>query len=318
MRYQQIENLDVPLSSLVMGSTYIGSSIDNKLSSALLETYVDKGGTAIDTARVYGNGLSEEFIGSWVEQHKLRDKILLVTKGAQPTESGESRFTPKELAYDIAKSQDALRSDSFDIWFFHRDDESLPASEIMEMIRPYLEKKIITVLGASNWKPHRLLEANKYAKEVGLPPISFSQIQYSLARSTAETWDDFGLFCMDEASLQWYKESRFPLFAYSSQAKGFYSKMLNKGKESLSPKALKRFYLPENIEKIERVKYLSDKLGVLPSAIAVSYVTSGEPSAVAIIGSSSVEQLDETLSASDVLLTESEKHYLERGVWDVE
>lgn len=313
MRYLDIAGVSKPLSTLAMGSTYIGSAIDERTSLALLDTFAEAGGTTIDTARMYGDGASERLIGRWLASTGCRKEITLVGKGLHNAPDGSSRFSLENLREDIERSREALGSESFDLWLFHRDNRSMPVKEIMDMVAPFVEKGIIKALGASNWEIDRLEAANRYARLRNLPPIRISEIQWSLARSTPASWEDPSLVCMDDASLAWYRANRMPLLAFSSQAKGYFSKVIAQGFDHLSPKTRARFHTPENALLVERVRDLANRMRIGVAAVVTGYVTSAMMPSIAIIGCSSVAQLRDTLGGADVKLNPSQIEYLERG-----
>jgi aryl-alcohol dehydrogenase-like predicted oxidoreductase len=103
-----------------------------------------------------------------------------------------------------------------------------------------------------------------------------------------------------------------PIFAFSSQAKGFFSKAI--AKEPLNTKSQQRFGFLENYNRIERVAQLSAELGCTPAAISIAYITSQEPDSVAIIGPSSLSQLEDSLIDSDLMLNSEQIAFLEGTV----
>jgi len=82
MRYGEIPGLNKPVARVVQGTTMIGSDLDEAKSFALLDQVFEMGGNALDTAHVYSNGNSERIIGRWMQAWGLRDKIVIITKGA--------------------------------------------------------------------------------------------------------------------------------------------------------------------------------------------------------------------------------------------
>lgn len=316
MRYLTIQRIPVPVSKIALGSTYFGTTIPEKTVMAMLDAFATANGTALDTARVYGQDYpggpspSESVIGKWLSETGMRKRMVLATKGMHPSGDGKSRFTYRDLMNDIEMSQESLGSETFDIWFLHRDDPQVPVGEIMDMMAPLVQSGIIRVLGASNWTTGRIEAANAYATAHGLPTFATSEIQWSLASSTPESWNDSSLVCMDSDSLVWYRKERMPIFAFSSQSKGFFSKAIAHGLAGLNEKSRSRFLNPDNEAKIERVRTISENTGLSPAAIATGYITNEDPSSVAIVGCSSVGQLEDTLTGADVLLSPSQLDYL--------
>ena len=316
MQYLHFEHIQTLVSKIALGTTYFGTSIDSHTAHTMLDYFVSQGGTTIDTARLYGQSypggpsLSEQTIGRWITLNNMRKHIVLVTKGLASEPSGASRYSYKNLMLDIDRSQQELQTDYFDVWFLHRDDPSVPVDEVMDMVAPLVESGVIQTLGASNWTTERINLANTYAQKHNLPQFEASEIHWSLAQSTPESWQDTSLVCMSESELAWYRKHQMPIFAYASQAKGFFSKAIAHGLEGLNTKSRNRFLQPENIARLERVKRLSQELHVSPAAIAVGYITHEQPPSVALVGCSSLPQLADTLTGSDLYLNPRQISYL--------
>ena len=117
---------------------------------------------------------------------------------------------------------------------------------------------------------------------------------------------------MNDIEYMWYKETQFPIIAYSVQAKGFFSKQISK--EKLKPSG-KLSYLPlkENFRRFERIKKLSEEKNIPIPALLLSYVLSKDINSAVIGGFSKTEQLNESLVGIDLRLTEKELHYLDKG-----
>jgi aryl-alcohol dehydrogenase-like predicted oxidoreductase len=315
MRYLHLNGRKTPVSQIALGSTYFGTAIAETTAWNMLDHFVALGGTTIDTARHYGQRIStdpspsEQLIGSWLKINGMHQHMVLIGKGLYPEPTGKSRFSYANLLYDIERSMDELHTDTFDIWFFHRDDPRIPVDEIMDMVAPLVQSGVIQTLGASNWTVQRIAAANAYAEAHHLPQIQASEIQWSLAKSTPESWQDPTLVCMTEEELSWYQSHEMAVFAFSSQAKGFFSKAI--AKEPLNTKSQQRFGFPENYGRIERVAQLSEELNCSPAAITVSYITSQKPDSVAIIGPSSISQLEDSLTDSNLVLSNEQIAFLE-------
>ena len=319
MRYQHFDHIETPVSKIALGSTYFGTTIDERVSFEMLDLFAEQGGTTIDTARAYGQekpgrpSASERLIGRWLQRNGMRNHMVLVTKGLSPELSGKSRFSLRNLMDDIERSQEELQTDSFDIWFCHRDDTRIPVDEVMDMFSELVDARIVRNLGASNWTVDRIAAANAYAEKQNLPQFVTSEIQWSLATSTPESWGDPSLVCMDEKQLAWYRDRGMPVFAYSSQAKGLFSKAIEFGLEGLNEKSRQRFLSEENRRRITSVKSLSEQLEMSPAAITIGYIISEQPSSIAIVGCSSTAQLADSLSGADLKLSEEQLSFLSGG-----
>ena len=299
----------VEVSKIVMGTTYIGTSITDEASFRLLDEYYALGGRTIDTARVYGQtedfGLSksELLIGMWLAQRGLRKDITLITKGCHLSfKTGESRLSPEVITRDFHDSLECLGVGEVDIYFLHRDDKSKPVGPIMDALHEFVKAGKTRAIGASNWSLDRILAANGYARENGKTPFSVSQLQWSLAKCTAESWGDDSLEYMDDNLRKRYIEEKIPVMAYAAQAKGLFSKYIGNPLAEI-PSRAKRFYSPENMKKIGAVKKICDETGYSPAAVIIAYITSHPLDAAAVVGCSNILQLKDTMTGAGLELT---------------
>lgn len=106
----------------------------------------------------------------------------------------------------------------------------------------------IVKFGASNWRAERIDAANKYAEKNSLMGFSASQIRFNPAYCLGERT---GLVGMDAEEFNFYKKKNMSVVAYSSQAKGFFSKMAEIGESALSEKVKKRYLCEENLNRLE-------------------------------------------------------------------
>lgn len=322
MQYLSIDGIPVKLSRIAMGSTYLGTTVTEYTAFNLLDRFCELGGTVIDTARVYGQdspggpGLAELTIGTWLKSTGLRKSIVLASKGLHPDLAMHSRFTMQNLRRDFQQSLEALGTDCLDIWFFHRDDPTLPVGEIIDMLEEAVPYTQVRIVGASNWPAERISAANTYARDHHKRMLMVSEIQWSLAHSTPESWNDPTLVCMDEHEFFWYQNSGMPIFAFSAQAKGLFSKAIALGIDQLNHKVRARFLSECNRHRIDRVKEVSIKRSLGPAAIATSYIASHPLPAIAIVGCSTVEQLNESMQGADLVLSNEDRQFLlDKEAW---
>lgn len=265
--------------------------------------YNDFVGRSFDTARIYGKGISEQVLGKWIRERGIpRDEIVITTKGGHPPldDMHSHRLNRDSICFDMDASLAALGLSYVDIYLLHRDCEALPVGGIMDALNELVKAGKTRFIGVSNWSTARIAEANRYAADNGLVPLSISQINFSLARTTPEQLQDDTLVCMNEENYKWYLKNHFPVMAFSSQAKGFFSKLI--ANEGATPKIQQRFVTEENLKRLERVKALSEKLKVSPAAAALAYLTCNPVQTSAVFSCRTEEQLRDTMSAKGVTL----------------
>lgn len=282
------------LSQIVLGTDGYSQRTDKDNAFEMLDFYVESGGNVIDTARSYCDGGSERLIGEYLKERKLRDKIFLSTKCSFPDASDmhASRLTPCEIESDIDKSLISLGVDTIDMLWLHRDDEKKSVQSLIDTLNNMVKKGKIQNFGASNWIYERIDSANRYAYESGLDGFSASQILYNMA-TPKKVWDDT-LVMMDEEEKKKYRENNFPVFAFSSQAKGFFEKY-NEG--ILSPKAKDRYFCEKSVKTYARIKETADKNGDTISYTALKMLCDESGFDVfPIIGPANLSQLKSSLN----------------------
>ena len=113
--------------------------LEDSLSEAVTNRYIEMGGNVLDTAEVYaewvpgGSHRSEEFLGRWLRKRKNRDGLILSTKGAHPRleSMDKPRMSRKDVESDLNSSLQRLGVDYVDLYWLHRDDPGTPVEEIL-------------------------------------------------------------------------------------------------------------------------------------------------------------------------------------------
>src|SRR5437763_1267346 len=124
MKYGSVPNVGDNVSRLVMGSMVFGVEPEKfENTCALLDNFVEAGGTTIDTARVYGRGSSEKAFGQWLQQRGIRDKLVVIGKGAHhDSATFTRRVSPAAIREDISTSLSEMHLDHMDVYLLHKDD----------------------------------------------------------------------------------------------------------------------------------------------------------------------------------------------------
>ena len=300
MRYGRIKGLDKDISRLIMG-------VDNQVSlshaSVIFDDFYEKGGNAFDTAYIYGGGWSERFLGQWIKNRGLRDKVVLISKGAHTPDCH-----PKALTRQLLESLDRLQTDHLDIYIMHRDNPEIPAGAFVDVLNTHVKAGRIRVFGGSNWSIARIEEANAYAKAHNLQGFSLLSNNFSLARMVDPVWDGC-VAASDAASRTWLTDHQMPLFPWSSQARGFFTDRAGP-KNTSDPELVRCWYSPDNFQRRDRAIELAGIKGVLPINIALAYVLNQPFPVFALFGPRTLEETRTSLPGLDVTLTPEELRYL--------
>lgn len=313
MRYGNIEGLKIPVSRMILGCA--GNAFrQGENCDGLLQTAIEGGITLLDTARGYGK--SEEVIGDFLTRNDAREKIMIQTKGAMHGPLGYSRVKERCIREDLKKSLAALKTDCVDSYLLHRDNPKAEVGPIVELLNEFHADGKVKTFGVSNWAHQRIEAANEYAYKHNLLPMSASQVQFSLAE--VKRWSWIGCLSVTGekgiAPRAWYRETQFPLMAFSPLGNGFFSGRVKSGqnntKKNLTFSSRVSYLTPENAERLRRAEILAEKLNVSVPQIALAWLFMQEINVFAVVGSGRVKNLSDNIAALNVELTREQTDYL--------
>ncbi|BDP43503.1 oxidoreductase (plasmid) [Deinococcus aetherius] len=325
MRDQAIPGTDLRPSVIALGTVALGSTLDEAASLRLLGRFLDLGGTFLDTARVYSDWLpgersrSEKMLGRWLATPGTRDRVVLATKGGHPPleDMRRGRLSRQDLRLDVEGSLRDLRTDRIDLYWLHRDDPTRPVADIVETLNDLADAGLIRALGASNWSAARLREANAYARRAGKRPFVANQMSWSLAEPNPGSLGDPTLVVMDEATRELHRETGLAAVPYSSQANGFFGGKYGRGRwwvASPSARHVRRvYYNGANFGRLERVREVAARLGCSPNQVALAALTAEPFPVFPIVGAYTLEQLEDSAGAGDLVLDEGTARYVKTG-----
>lgn len=295
----------IHVSRIGMGSTMSMERLTTEEKYRLYDYYLEQGGNCIDTARAYSNGRAEEMVGAYLQASKNRDKVIISTKGGHPTwENPEkSRVNREDILEDLETSLRMLGTDYVDIYWIHKDDENHSIEDIVDTVNIIIKQGKARCIGASNFTVERIAAANKYAKETGQFGFAASQIQWSLAATEDQYFKQYGSLVMTPERYYFYLENNIPVFAFSSQAQGFFARVAAQGLDAM-PEELRRQYGSEdNMKRLELLRIYAKEHDCSISAISLGYLIHNKLNCVALIGAESIDMLAQSLEAANLQMT---------------
>lgn len=307
MQYLPFAPLNRDLSRLVLG-TMVFSLDALELTFALMDAWLAAGGNVVDTAHIYAGGNSERALGRWLADRGRRDELAILGKGAHHNQD-RPRVTPEDITCDLRDSLARLRVATIDLYLLHRDDPSVPVEPIIDILNHHRREGRIRAFGVSNWHPERIEAANAYARHHGLEGFTASSPNLSLAVPKETIWPGC-VGAADPASRAWYERSRLPLFAWSSQARGFFTGRFEAGR--VDDPLMERVYdEPNNWERLRRAAELGERRGgFTANHVALAWVLHQLFPTYALIGPRTVEELHDCLHALELELTADEVRWL--------
>lgn len=314
MRSLTIPRTELTVSVLCLGAGPFGTRTPREEAFAMLDLYVEQGGSFLDTAHIYaawvpdGWGVSERTLGEWMRSRNARDRVVVGTKGAHPHlhSMQVSRMGRAEIQQDLEESLTRLQTDVVDLYWLHRDAVERPVGEIIETLEEFVTQGKIRYYGCSNWSPQRMQEAQAYAAENGRTGFVASQPGWNLAVRNFGPNDDPTVRFMDDEMYAFHLETGLAVAAYSSQANGFftgpYGRDILPPTPGVRPNVVGSYYNETNFTRLDRARELAVQYGCSANDIALAYLTSQPFPTCAILGCGTVEHLQEGLTAQDLQL----------------
>ena len=310
------------VSVLSLGAMNFGSRTDAATSLAILDRYVAAGGTFIDTSDNYAywvngtqGGESEELLGRWRRSRGIGDEIVIATKlGARPTAPGLGfRESPEGLSAGVIResaerSRDRLGVDRLDLLYAHIEDPTVPLAETVEAFAALVAEGTVGLLGASNHWSWRVERARALAKAAGLPGYEVLQYFYSYLRPRTDlpgARSRDGEQGILSADLLGYlrEEPRLTAVAYSPLLAGGYVRE-DKPLDAMFDHA----GTPARLAALREVAKETD---ATLNQVVLSWLIGAEVPVIPLVGASSVAQLDESLAAVDLELTDDQRARLD-------
>lgn len=316
MKYVAIPGSTLRVSRICLGTAALGSIVDQAESEAMLDMFVEQGGTFIDTAHVYADWIpgersrSEKTLGRWLRTSPLASRVIVATKGGHPTPPSSlvPRLARQDVWDDLLSSLDNLGLQTIDLYWLHRDDPTRPVEEIMETLHAMIASGHVRYIGCSNWRPERLRAAQAYASAHDLPTFVASQVLWSLAvGNPGVVAPDHAV--MDDAAFAYYRNAGMAVLGYTSQARGLFSKAAQ-GIEHLPDDLQRDFINAQTLARLERARTLAHQMQTTMTAINLAYLSSQPFVSIPVIGCRTIDQLQDSLRDADRTLSPDTLAYL--------
>jgi len=299
----------IEVAPLALGGNVFDWTADEATSFAILDAFVEAGGTMIDTADVYSSwvpghkgGESESLIGRWLKRNpSKRDKVVIATKvGYLDGEIVDGEFVASLEPDVIARACDAslqrLGIDAIDLYYQHKDSPTVPLADSLGAFELLREAGKIRSTGLSNFTADRVDEAISTARSNGLMPAVALQPWYNMvARERFEGE-------LRDAAIR----NGLAVFPFYSLANGFLTgKYRTKADLGKSVRGQRSAELLEGKGRrvLEELDAIAGETRAKLATIALAW-TMAQPAITAPIASAtSIAQLEELTAALDLILT---------------
>ncbi|MCE7058814.1 aldo/keto reductase [Dyadobacter sp. CY343] len=322
MQYRKVGNSDNPekadleLSVITFGAWAAGGwmwggSERSDAVKAIRDSY-DAGVTSIDTAPVYGQGLSEEIVGEAIKDIS-RDKVQILTKYGMrwdvttgdfamhsKNNEGQDIDIYKYAAKDsiIKECEDSLKrlgTDYIDLYQIHWHDKTTPIEETMEAVSLLIEQGKVRFAGVCNYDANLMREASKYINLVS------DQVPYSMVKRENEK--ELVPYCIEHEK---------SILAYSPMERGLLTGKMKPGHQFAPDdhRASLYFFKDENLKRVneflDKIKPIADEKNATLGQLVLRWTVEQPGITIALAGARDSKQALQNAAAMDISLSADE------------
>ncbi len=323
--YRTLGRSGLVVSPLALGTMTFGTArwgLDETGSAAVFNAYVEAGGNFVDTADVYAGGRSEEMLGKFIAERKLREQIVVATKAGFAAGRGvhTGGNGAKHVYAALEGSLKRLRTDFVDLFWIHVWDSVTPAEELLETMTALVRSGQVRYWGMSNAPAWYVAKVATLAAVRGVAGPVALQYFYSLVNRDIEDEHvplakEFGMGVVPWSPLAYGlltgKYDRATVEAAPARAGGLPRDAADANEKR--PEGDKRLdganpfgdtlFTPRNWTIVDEVKRVAAEAGESPARIALAWVCGRTGITSTLMGVSRAEQVKDNAFALDIVLT---------------
>jgi len=270
---------------------------------------LDAGINFIDTADVYSGGRSEEITGQALKNLKVpRENVVVATKvfgetgTAGVNSRGSSRF---HIIQSVKASLKRLQLDHIDLYQLHGFDPATPMEETLYALDTLVQHGHVRYIGVSNWAAWQIAKALGISERLGLARFASLQAYYTIAGRDLE-----------RELVPMMQSENVGLMVWSPLAGGLLSGKYDRdGKAEAGGRRVEFDFPPVNKDRafdcVDVMRTIADSKGVSVAQIALAWLLHQQAVTSVIIGAKRPEQLDDSLAATAVTLSDEELKQLD-------
>ena len=298
MEYRSLGNSGLRVSVAGLGCNNFGMRVDYERSVEVLNAAIDAGVNFFDTARMYGGGKSEEFMGEALKGK--RDQVILATKFGGPTKPHDSTGSRQHLLRSVETSLRALQTDYIDLFQLHFPDPQTPIDETLSAMDTLVQQGKVRYIGCSNFTGWMIADAHWIAKTNGYERFITVQNEWSLLTRTVEN--------EVKAACAHFGASILPYFPLAS---GFLTGKVKRGEQAPESSRLASAYFASsmtdaNFDRAEKLEAWAAEHGRSMTEVALSWLASQPVVGSVIAGATSAAQVQANAAATKTDLTAAE------------
>jgi aryl-alcohol dehydrogenase-like predicted oxidoreductase len=301
MQQRYVGSSGLRVSRLGLGTMTWGKDTDEHEARDQLIAFCEAGGTLLDTAAGYGDGASEELIGTLIGDVVARDDIVLATKAGISRRRGqrETNVSRGHLIASLDQSLARLQVDHVDLWQVHTWVDDTPLEETLTALDYAVSTGRASYVGISNYTGWQTAQAATWQRAVpGRATLASTQVEYSLLNRGVEHEVLAAAEAMGMGVLPW-----------SPLGRGVLTGKYRTGTPADSRAASPHFsnfvgsYLTDRSQRIvESVVRAAEGLGWSPIEVALTWVRDRPGVTAPIVGARTAAQLKASLAIDELAL----------------
>ena len=307
----------ISVTDICMGTMTFGAQCDEKLSFEIMDRAFDAGIDFYDAAEMYPvppkvetYGITEEIVGRWLKT-KPREAVIVATKitgpghgwFVPPVRHGRTALDRHQIVRAVDESLRRLQTDYIDLYQTHWPDHSARYEDVLDALTVLIRQGKIRAAGCSNETCWGLMKSLWAAEQHGLSRYDTVQNNFSILNRRCES--ELAQVCRrEQVSLlpysplgggvltgkytdDWPEGARFSAYRTAGERQ---------------QKILERFLNDRSRQTVEMLRPIAADVGVSLTALSVAWSRQHDFVASTIIGATTVEQLDESLAAKELIL----------------
>lgn len=315
MEYRKLGNSDLQLSAIAFGAWAAGGwmwgGTDQQEAVAAIRRSIELGVSSIDTAPVYGFGLSEKIVGEAIKGKRQHVQLLTKFGMRWDTDRGYFFFDSEEasgqavkihryaakdsIIHECEQSLQRLGTDYIDLYQIHWPDPTTPIEETFEAVATLLKQGKIRAAGVSNYDVKQMAAAHQVI------PLASNQVPYSMVKRDIE--QEVVPYCL---------QHQIGILAYSPLQRGLLTGKMAPGHQfgAGDHRAGLPYFKPENLNRtsqfLEQIKPLAHEKGCTLSQLVIAWTIRQPGITCALVGARNPKQAEDNAGAARVKLSDAE------------
>jgi len=307
MQYRNLGASGLKVSAIGLGTNQFGGKVDFETSQAIIHTALDLGVNLIDTADVYREGCSEQFIGKALKGH--RSQALIATKvrsklSRAPNDGGASR---QHILNEVENSLRRLDTDFIDLYQIHSWDSNTPIEETLRALEDLLRSGKVRYIGASNFSSWQLVWSNALAELKNWSRFVSIQPHYHMLVRDIE-----------QELLPACRHFNIGVLPYFPLAGGFLTGKYKRGEPAPAgsrgetSQYVQRYMTPQNFDRLEKLAQFAQERDKTLNQLAHAWLLCEPQVSSVISGATKVEHVQANASAGDWQLSDEERDQVDQ------